>query len=604
MNKNTLKFVKYNSPVSKRNTLRKYDNSKSSYESPYSVKNTAIKSKANKFKDPELLALADLLTNRRCDVDSTGIIRSLMTNKQSHKAKLQCLTNYKVRELELLAKFLHLPTHSKPPNPNQKDQKPTKIYKLKEELVKDLVKVIYSHLYQTCQTCQTDYKNDLDGEEPLLSCLICTRGCHNPCERTSLDYNTNLSASRRDLFICYQCYLDNAETTKINRSSTKGPKIETQADSEPYKTPLTTPIKPRTRNVTLEDSLFSPSTPERQPAALPTLSQIPLPPDMELTEPQRHSPPNLSSLIQVESPDTITTSTLLSKATTKSESPSHPANSASDVLPPPPPDNCPDYIRGCCDHGISGKGCAFPHRKRCNRFCRNGPHPKYGCSKGSECTFFHPELCKFSVRNRVCLNLSCIYTHLKFTRRVEYTNSKHPPAAPNRPTKRDQPLKFSHRPPVPVYQAPHISQAKTSNWDPLIDPLNEQSRKIENEQDFVQRSQFTKLELIKEEMRQEMKLWQESILAPMQLKLKELTLLLKERQPALPALFPHPTTSSTAVPHPHAVLYNIPPQTWYPRHQNPAITSQCQLTSTPNQSNPQLLNHKLPQFQAFPRFSY
>ena len=78
----------------------------------------------------------------------------------------------------------------------------------------------------------------------------------------------------------------------------------------------------------------------------------------------------------------------------------------------------------------------------------------------------------------------------------------------------------------------------------------------------------------------------------MQNKLQELTVLLKQRQPALPALFPHLTTSSA--PHPHAMLYNVPPTAWYPKpmNQNPIIPSQCQMSSTPNQvqNNPQLLN--------------
>ena len=580
---------------------------RSAYDSPYSVKNTGIKTKStnNRFKDPELLAFADLLTNKRCDPDSTGIIRALMNNNKSRSDKLQCLSSYKIQQLELLAKYLHLPTRCNPPNPSQKNQKPIKMYRLKEDLVKDLMKVIDSHLYQTCQTCLADYKVELDGEDPLLSCLICSRGCHNLCERASLSYNTNLSASRRDLFICNKCYLENAETTKISKVSTKpkdpilsieDPIIPLSIQAESYKTPISTPTMPRTRNdVTLEDSLFSPSPPSQpQPANLPSLSQIPLPEPMNPIELQRHSPPNLISLLH-----DVEAAAGTSSDVAKSKSPS--ASPGNYIQKPPAPDNCPDYIRGCCPHGISGRNCSLPHRKRCNRFCRNGPHPRYGCTKDTDCLFFHPELCKFSVRNRVCLNLSCVFTHLKFTRRLEYTNSKHLPAAPNRTANPHDPPKTYH-PPAPVYKAPHIAHQRTSNWDPLMDPLNEQPRKIEDEQDFAQRSQFPKLELIKEEMRQEMKIWQKSILAPMQRKLEELTLLLKQRQPGLPTLFPHPTTSSA--PHPNAMLYNIPPQSWYPRPLNQnTMMPQCQMTSTPNQSNPQLLNQKLPQHQAFPHFS-
>ena len=612
-----------------------------SYDSPYSKKNTTM---STKMLDPDLLALGDLLTNRRCDPDSRGIIRAFMMNKKTYTSKLQCLSSYKIQPLELLAEFLHLPTRCKPPfNPSQKNQsRPIKVYKLKEDLVKGLMRAIEAHLPQTCQTCQGDYKVELDGDKPLLTCLLCTRGCHNTCERASLCYNTNLSTSRCDLFICYGCYLDKAEKSKISTTTSplRDPMMMSH-DSKPqpdsYKTPPSTPSITRNRNnVTLEDSLFEdqdpssakkslspsrpnqcspcpPSTLQEQPTPMPSLSQIPLPKPMNLkinNDPQRHSPPNLSNLLQdptagISSAAMPEFTTTLSKIAAESENSSSPASR--DILRPPAPDNCPDYIRGCCPHGISGRNCSLPHRKRCNRFCRNGPQPRYGCTKGTDCPLFHPELCKFSVRNRVCLNLSCMFTHLKFTRRIEYTNSKQSPTAPKRSANHHPPPrpKFPYPPPAPVYQASHISQPKTPSWNPLMDPLNAQPRKIEDEQDFVQRSQFTKFEHIKEEMRQEMKLWQDSILAPMQNKLQELTLLLKQRQPALPALFPHLTTSSA--PHPHAMLYNVPPTAWYPKamNQNPIIPSQCQMSSTPNQvqNNPQLLNNKLPQHQPFPRFS-
>ena len=124
------------------------------------------------------------------------------------------------------------------------------------------MRAIEAHLPQTCQTCQGDYKVELDGDKPLLTCLLCTRGCHNPCERASLCYNTNLSTSRCDLFIFYGCYLDKAEKSKISTTTSplRDPMMMSH-DSKPqpdsYKTPPSTPSITRNRNnVTLEDSLF------------------------------------------------------------------------------------------------------------------------------------------------------------------------------------------------------------------------------------------------------------------------------------------------------------------------------------------------------------
>ena len=88
---------------------------------------------------------------------------------------------------------------------------------------------------------------------------------------------------------------------------------------------------------------------------------------------------------------------------------------------------CNKYRRRECPHGASGKilvdgnKCAFSHPRRCRRYCNNGNHAKYGCIKGESCEFLHPLLCRYSVRNRVCTNLECKFTHLKFTRRYEAT---------------------------------------------------------------------------------------------------------------------------------------------------------------------------------------
>ena len=91
---------------------------------------------------------------------------------------------------------------------------------------------------------------------------------------------------------------------------------------------------------------------------------------------------------------------------------------------------CRLYRRRECPHGASGKtlvdgkACEFLHPRRCRRYCHNGTHPKYGCTK-SDCEYLHSVLCKYSVRNRVCTNLDCKFTHLKFTRRYDPNSSYH-----------------------------------------------------------------------------------------------------------------------------------------------------------------------------------
>ena len=66
---------------------------------------------------------------------------------------------------------------------------------------------------------------------------------------------------------------------------------------------------------------------------------------------------------------------------------------------------------------VDGQICPYRHVKRCKKFCRHGAKGKQGCRRGNDCKFFHPTLCKFSVKSRLCTNKSCKFTHLRGTAR-------------------------------------------------------------------------------------------------------------------------------------------------------------------------------------------
>ena len=84
---------------------------------------------------------------------------------------------------------------------------------------------------------------------------------------------------------------------------------------------------------------------------------------------------------------------------------------------------CENYRHGTCLHGISGKKvvddkmCPFRHPRKCIRYCRFGSGNSKGCSN-FECKFFHPILCRNSVKEGICLKDDCTYTHLVGTRRT------------------------------------------------------------------------------------------------------------------------------------------------------------------------------------------
>ena len=113
---------------------------------------------------------------------------------------------------------------------------------------------------------------------------------------------------------------------------------------------------------------------------------------------------------------------------------------------------CEAYKKRECQHGltgkrlINGKPCPHSHPPRCFRWCKHGDNKKAGCAKGSDCTYYHPKLCKNSVLKRYCANRECTFHHLKHTRRPReqlaretrgdnnpsFTSQRQPAPVPNR----------------------------------------------------------------------------------------------------------------------------------------------------------------------------
>ena len=84
---------------------------------------------------------------------------------------------------------------------------------------------------------------------------------------------------------------------------------------------------------------------------------------------------------------------------------------------------CPEYKKSNCPHGIRGnkliKGnkCKFAHPKPCQKYCGYGSRGEYGCKDGSNCSNFHPRLCRYSLSKKRCTNELCKFVHLKGTAR-------------------------------------------------------------------------------------------------------------------------------------------------------------------------------------------
>ena len=94
---------------------------------------------------------------------------------------------------------------------------------------------------------------------------------------------------------------------------------------------------------------------------------------------------------------------------------------------------CRFFLRRNCKHGIVGKNCDFQHPKLCHKFTKNGD--KNGGCKKTQCKFFHPNLCRSSLKERKCLKKNCRFFHLNGTQREESSKITNP----SNVTNKDQP---------------------------------------------------------------------------------------------------------------------------------------------------------------------
>ena len=84
---------------------------------------------------------------------------------------------------------------------------------------------------------------------------------------------------------------------------------------------------------------------------------------------------------------------------------------------------CFRYKQGKCPHGksgnriVNGQKCNFVHPRKCIKHCRFGQDKDQGCN--GPCEFFHPILCRNSLRYRKCYSETCTFAHLSGTERYE-----------------------------------------------------------------------------------------------------------------------------------------------------------------------------------------
>ena len=309
--------------------------------------------------------------------------------------------------------------------------------KYKKDIITAIIQRIETLLKELCGVCGEYYNNKIT-DEPQFKCLICQQGCHQPCfdEMNTVLKDFKGEAKNAFHFICTACYsnYDSATTPKEKSSPTK--QVATTSAHQQQ-----TPPQP------LDDQQNHPKPPATQQQP-PATQQPPNEQNLSQQPPAPQQNPNQPPVTQQNQPEVRA-------------------------------QICNKYRRRECPHGASGKNlidgkqCEYSHPRRCRRYCHNGTHPKFGCTK-PDCEQLHPKLCKYSVRNRVCTNLDCKFTHLKFTRRYDpfqstevntNTNSSnyYDPQRQYQPTyyPQQQSNQQHHQPYADAMQQPHPTQQTT-----------------------------------------------------------------------------------------------------------------------------------------------
>ena len=98
-----------------------------------------------------------------------------------------------------------------------------------------------------------------------------------------------------------------------------------------------------------------------------------------------------------------------------------------DVTIPPNQRNdiCRGYRHGNCPHGLTGKrevngaSCSKAHPRICYRYRKYGSEGPKACTKGMDCNFFHPVICKLSLKKQKCTKTNCTHIHMRSNQKTE-----------------------------------------------------------------------------------------------------------------------------------------------------------------------------------------
>ena len=243
----------------------------------------------------------------------------------------------------------------------------------KNMLIKKIINKVLSLLPSVCPDCQSSYSVDL-SDKPLFSCARCDRGAHNCDSIRTFHSSLPASTPKGFLWLCSACRDDIApEDATLVSTCLEEPRNTIDVTNS------------QTRETA---AVITPHTSGNE--VLPSIHE-----EIERSDEIIGAPKSVRAQI------------------------------------------CIMYKKGICRHGlrgnnlIDGKKCSFDHPRACRKYTAYGSKDKRGCKPGSNCKLYHPILCRFSVKSRLCTNEKCTFVHLKGTqRRKEEEGQVYPQAYP------------------------------------------------------------------------------------------------------------------------------------------------------------------------------
>ena len=257
---------------------------------------------------------------------------------------------------------------------------------LKEGLVEMIVLRIEQILPDTCNTCGKGFAISI-FDEPKIKCIICSKGCCQPCTEKYSDQLKNVGLN--DIFwFCSSCNQKRHEE-----------------QSERHAKLLKSTAKKAKESNNAKESLGTNETEANNEETVIVIDDD--------NKKEDNSKNKENSKKEEES------SKKKENAEKEEENSKKKGNKSEQKDIP-----CRFFRQNRCRFGASGKGCNFKHQKICQRFIKHGKDNRLGCA--GVCDKFHPPMCKTSVNTKKCFMENCRLIHLKGTKRVpdKRTNTK------------------------------------------------------------------------------------------------------------------------------------------------------------------------------------